>query len=303
MRRWPRSMRSHATDSSSNNTAAARELAELEISRSRFEQSAPLLAALAQQYPADTVVGDEAASVFRSLAYHDPAQIDRAVAIERNLSAADPANLDRLAAIGDTYADSTSSELNLDTQMQLTQAAPYWQRMATVHPGVADGYLQSATVFWDYFEFDRALARRSMQDENSSTIPRCLTAMRPGAIYEDKDDMAGAVKGNTLPRRSRREAMTAELGDRRSDAGRKTRIWLRWWTRRRHPRSHKHTGGSPQNALQLRASVLVALHRSAELAAMDLSSRSAASKHCGGGRRRWRASAVRISSLMRISQR
>ena len=92
-----------------DNTAAARELAELEVSRSHFEQSAPLLGTLANEYPADAAIGDEAASVFRSLAYHDPSQIERAVAIEKNLSAADPANLDRLAAIGDTYADSTSS--------------------------------------------------------------------------------------------------------------------------------------------------------------------------------------------------
>jgi transcriptional regulator with XRE-family HTH domain len=252
--------KTQAADSSSSNTDAMRELAELEVSRSHFEQSAPLLGALAQAYPADEAVGDEAASVFRSLAYHDPAQIDRAVAIEKNLSAADPANLDRLAAIGDTYADSTSSELNLDAEKQLAQAAPYWQKMAAVHPGVANGYLQSATVFWDYYEFDRALAeidaaRKQLHDP-------ALYGYEAGAIDENKDDMAGAVK----------EYVSAAIAKGSDDggasdrlatlAGRKSTAALVDQTMATAVAQH-----ATLNALQLRASVLAAQDRSTELAA------------------------------------
>jgi len=242
------------------NTAATRELAELEISRSHFEQSAPLLSALAQAYPADETVGDEAASVFRSLAYHDPAQIERAVAIEKNLLAANPANLDRLAAIGDTYADSTSSELNLDAEAQLAQAAPYWEKMAAVHPGVADGYLQSATVFWDYFEFDHALkeidtARKQLHDP-------ALYGYEAGAIDENKDDMAGAVK----------EYVSAAIAKGSDDGGASDRLATLAGRKDTAVLVDQATAAavaqSPSmNALQLRASVLAALHRSTELIA------------------------------------
>src|SRR5271154_1128220 len=70
-------------------------------------------------------------------------------------------------------------------------AAPYWRRMASVHPGLPDGYLQSATVFWDYFQFDDALAqiaaaRKQFHDPT-------LYGYEAGAIYENKNDTAKAI--------------------------------------------------------------------------------------------------------------
>jgi predicted Zn-dependent protease len=111
--------------------------------------------------------------------------------IEEHLSAADPTNLDRLAAIGDIYADSAATSLNLDAAQQLAQAAPFWRRMSAVHPGTPDGYLQSATVFWDYFQFDDALtqivtARRQFKNP-------ALYGYEAGAIEEAKRDDAHAV--------------------------------------------------------------------------------------------------------------
>ncbi len=173
------------------NPAATRELAEIDLWQSHFEQSAPLLGELAAAYPADASVGEPAASVFRSLAYYDPSQVDHAVAIEKNLWESAPSDLDRLASIGDIYADSTSTALNLDTDKQLAQAGPYWKRMSAVHPGVADGYLQSATVFWDYFEFDDALAQIAAARKQFGDA--ALYGYQAGAIYENKREYAKAV--------------------------------------------------------------------------------------------------------------
>jgi cellulose synthase operon protein C len=173
------------------NPAATRELAQLQLWQSHFEESAPLLGNLAQLYPADTGVGEDAASVFRSLAYYDPAQIEHAVAIEKHLSEADPANLDKLATIGDMYADSTAASLNLPADHQITQAAPYWRRMSTVHPGLSDGYLQSATVFWDYFQFDEAIAQ--IEAARKQFHNAALYGYEAGAIYENKRDFARAI--------------------------------------------------------------------------------------------------------------
>ena len=173
------------------NPAATHELAELDLWQSHFEASAPLFGNLAHAYPADTVIGDQASSVFRSLAYFDPRQTARAVSIQQNLTAADPANLDRLARIGDIYADSVSTDIPISTATQLATAAPYWRRIPTVHPGEPDGYLQSATIFWDYFQFDSALteiaaARKQFHDP-------VLYGYEAGAIYENKNDPAQAV--------------------------------------------------------------------------------------------------------------
>ena len=173
------------------NPAATRELADIHLWQSHFELSAPLLGELAAAYPADVVVGEPAASVYRSLAYYDPAQIDRAVTIEKNLWESDPGGVDRLATVGDIYADSTSTALNLDAEKQLAQASPYWKRMSAVHPGDADGYLQSATVFWDYFEFDEALAQ--IEAGRKQLAKPALYGYQAGAIYENKRDYARAV--------------------------------------------------------------------------------------------------------------
>jgi len=171
--------------------AASRELAEIHLWQSHFEQSAPLLGQLAGEYPSDIPLGDEAVSVFRSLAYFDPAQVTRAAAIEQHLSTADPTNLDRLATLGDIYAGSTATSLNLDATRQLAQAAPFWQRMATVHPGTPDGYLQSATIFWDYFQFDPALAQIEAARKRFNNP--ALYGYEAGAIYENKRDLPHAI--------------------------------------------------------------------------------------------------------------
>ena len=173
------------------NPAATRELAELNIWQSHFEAAAPLLGGLADQYPADPTVGDQAASVFRSLAYFDPPEARRAAVIEQHLAAADPASVDRLAAIGDIFADSTNPSLNLSTAQQLAQAAPFWRRMPEVHPGLPDGYLESATVFRDYFQFNDALAEINSARQRFHSP--ALFAYQAGAIHENQNDMVHAV--------------------------------------------------------------------------------------------------------------
>ncbi len=170
----------------SQNLAAVRELAEADLWHSHYEESAPLLGALANDYPADAEIGNQASSVYRSLAYFDPSLTARAVAVEKNLLASDPANLDRLARIGDILADDASSDAR-----QLAAAAPYWRCMPMVHPGLPDGYLQSATIFWDYFQFDDALAqiaaaRKQFHDP-------ALYGYEAGAIYENERDTGKAV--------------------------------------------------------------------------------------------------------------
>ena len=180
------------------NPAAVRELAEADIWQSHYEESAPLLGSLASDYPADAEIGNQASSVYRSLAYFDPSLTARAAAVEKNLLAYDPGDLDRLARIGDILADDASGDAR-----QLAVAAPYWRRMAMVHPGLQDGYLQSATIFWDYFQFEDALAQiaAARKQFHDST----LYGYEAGAIYENERDtgkavaeyVAAAVTGNS----------------------------------------------------------------------------------------------------------
>jgi cellulose synthase operon protein C len=164
------------------NPAAGQELADAETWRSHFEQSAPVLKALAAKYPAEPELDRTASSVFRSLAYFDPANTYIAAKIEENLSAVNPADTEILSRIGDIYAD---RELFSD-------AAPYWERIPKVAPGEAGGYLEAATIYWDYFDFDNAL--RLLNEGRNKLGNATLYGYEEGAIFEGKRDYPNAIR-------------------------------------------------------------------------------------------------------------
>ena len=168
--------------------AATRELAEADVWSSNFEQAAPLLGSVAALYPADADVGDRAVSLFRSLAYLDSsaASLQHAVAIENHLTLAQPADAERLATLGDLYAEATATGGG-----DIAAAAPYWRRIPALHPGVASGYLEAATIFWDYFQFDDALAE--LQSARQQLQQPTLYGYEAGAIAENRRDMPTAV--------------------------------------------------------------------------------------------------------------
>lgn len=176
-------LRQSAPDAASwqKNPAAADFIANADLWRSHFEESAPLLNSLAMQYPADVELGHTASSIYRSLAYFEPASTDVAAKIEDNLLQANPGDTETMARIGDIYSD----------REFFTRAAPYWERIPQVAPGQSAGYLEAATIYWDYFDFDNALrllarGRERLADPN-------LYSYEEGAIYENQRDYPRAI--------------------------------------------------------------------------------------------------------------
>lgn len=169
-------------DATRKNPAAVLFYTEANLWQSHFATAAPAAAALARVYPANATYGKQAAALYRSLAYFHPEDTARAVAIDKQLLRANPGDLNLLARIGDTYAD---RDLFL-------QAAPYWIRMGQVHPGDPQGYLQAATVFWDYFDYKNALAELT-RGRHASGNP-AQYSYEEGAIYENKHQYAQAIR-------------------------------------------------------------------------------------------------------------
>ncbi len=163
------------------NTAAVQFVAEAEAWRSHFEQAAPGFDALAAQQPADDGVAGRAAALNRSLAAFDPQLTARAVAIEEKLNQFAPRDSATLTRVGEIYAD---REL-------FGRARPYWNRIPSIEPGKPGGYLEAATVFWDYFLYDDAL--RLLEEGRKKLGDPALYAYEAGAIYENKRDYARAI--------------------------------------------------------------------------------------------------------------
>jgi len=163
------------------NPAAADFLAYANLWRSHFEESAPVLQSLAAQYPAEVEIGHTASSVFRSLAYFEPADTAIAAKIEDNLLEANPTDTETLARIGDIYSD----------RKQFAKAAPFWERIPQVAPGTPGGYLEAATIYWDYFDFENAM--RLLGKGRGRLANPSLYAYEAGAIYENQRDYPHAV--------------------------------------------------------------------------------------------------------------
>ena len=237
------------SESVAQNPAAGQYVAQAHVWRSHFEESAPVLQALAEEYPADAELGQTASSVFRSLAYFDPASTGAAVKIEEHLLAANPGSTQNLARIGDIYAD---REL-------FAKAAPYWERIPRVSPGEAGGYLEAATIYWDYFDFDNAM--RLLAEGRNKLANDALYSYEGGAIYEGKRDYPRAVQeyvkgalaaGGDSPAESRLLALATrakfhDLVDRKTQ----------------QPAA---AAGAPMTAILLRVRVLEAQNRKPELA-------------------------------------
>jgi cellulose synthase operon protein C len=164
-----------------SNPAAADFIANANLWRSHFEESAPELRSLAAQYPAEAEIARTASSVYRSLAYFDSADTAVAAKIEDNLLQANPYNTEILARIGDIYAD----------RDQFAQAAPYWERIPQVAPGKSGGYLEAATIYWDYYDFDNAL--RVLHQGRDRLLNPSLYSYEAGAIDENKHEYPKAI--------------------------------------------------------------------------------------------------------------
>ncbi|HLK69450.1 MAG TPA: hypothetical protein VKU19_38730 [Bryobacteraceae bacterium] len=164
------------------NPAAVQFVAEAEAWLSHFESAAPAERALANAYPGRSEFTGKATTLYRSLAAFDPRNTDLALAMAADEHKAAPRDTAILAKMGDILAD---REL-------FTRARTYWEQMPAAEPGRPEAWLDTATVYWDYYQFNDALrwiagARKKFGDS-------ALFAYQAGAIDENKRDFAGAVR-------------------------------------------------------------------------------------------------------------
>src|SRR5260370_34077460 len=128
--------------------------------------------------------GGGGALLDRSLATYDAAgdvkNTRTAASIEQNLTRGTPRDSAALTRLGEIYAD---REL-------FSRAKPAWDRITQIRPGEPNGYLEAATIFWDYFRFDDAL--RLIGDGRRKLDNPALFAYEAGAAHENQPDYRGA---------------------------------------------------------------------------------------------------------------
>lgn len=166
-----------ATAQTRANPAAATWVAEAEAWRSHFEVAAPYLRAVSQSYPGDISLLTRTAMMHRSLG-------NSAVALELTgaLAKAWPRESRFLTEMGEIHADGE----------RFAAAGPLFDQVARIAPGKAESWLESATLHWDYFQYDDAI--RQLTAGRQQLGQPAAFAFEMGAIYENKGQMAAALR-------------------------------------------------------------------------------------------------------------
>lgn len=164
-----------------SNLAALEFRADGEAWLTHYEAAAPVLVRLASLTPGDSVSTGRAIDVERSLAATQRGAFDSAIRLAQQDVANDPGNPNTITRVGEIYAD----------REMYSQARPWWNRVAAVRPGDKDGYLDSATVFWDYLQFNDAL--RAISESRRRLGKPSLFGYEAGAIYENEGNEKLAV--------------------------------------------------------------------------------------------------------------
>ncbi len=164
-----------------SNPAAAEFSAEAEAWLSHFEAAAPALRATADAYPGSLEDDARAESIYRSLAAYFPADTVIAAGFANRAWQAGSPDTKLLETVGDVYADKEN----------FARAATAWNAIPRVFPGKPDGYIEAATVYWDYYKFNDAL--RLIREARTKFRDPSLFGYEAGAIDEGRRDYQQAV--------------------------------------------------------------------------------------------------------------
>lgn len=132
-------------------------------------------------YPGEPQYADRLADLTRSFGQQDPKLYEESARTLDQMADIHPADHSYRIKAGEVFA-----ELG-----DFNRAAEQWNQLTRLEPGERETYLEVATVFWDYYQFDQSInvfrQLRQVTGDNS------IYAYRMGAVYEGKGDIDAAV--------------------------------------------------------------------------------------------------------------
>jgi cellulose synthase operon protein C len=148
---------------------------------SDFEKSAVFYRELTGLYPNDPEFSENFLTISRSFGQTNRNLLREAATFAQNQAESFPADESFRTRAGELQAELGDYQ----------KARENWQKIVAASAGENESYLNSATVFWDYFQFDDALVTiRSLREKSGDEN---LYAFQTGAILEAKNDKLAAV--------------------------------------------------------------------------------------------------------------
>jgi tetratricopeptide (TPR) repeat protein len=132
-------------------------------------------------YPGEPQYAERLADLTRSFGQQSDKLFEESAQVMAQMADIYPSNHAYRIKAGEAYA-----ELG-----DFKRAGAEWNKLTAREPGERNTYLEVATVFWDYYQFDEAI--RVFKELRSQTGDPTIYAYRMGAVYEGKGDMDAAI--------------------------------------------------------------------------------------------------------------
>jgi tetratricopeptide (TPR) repeat protein len=132
-------------------------------------------------YPGEPQYGDRLADLTRSFGQQSDKFYEESARVFAQMAEIYPSDHSYRIKAGEVYAQLGDFK----------RAAEQWERLIQIEPGERNTYLEVATVFWDYYQFDQAV--RVFNELRKATGDQSIYAYRLGAVYEGKGDLDSAV--------------------------------------------------------------------------------------------------------------
>jgi cellulose synthase operon protein C len=136
---------------------------------------------LALYYPGETQYADRLADLTRSFGQTSDKLYEESAKTLGKMAEVYPTKHEYRIKAGEVYAQLGDFK----------RAGEQWDSLIKLEPGERETYLEVATVYWDYYQYDQAL--RVFRDLRQATGDTNLYAYRMGAVYEGKGDMDSAI--------------------------------------------------------------------------------------------------------------
>jgi tetratricopeptide (TPR) repeat protein len=148
---------------------------------SNYEEAIAAYRELNQLYPNTPEFAERLISFTRSFGQHDRGLLKESGDAARALADAVPAAADYRTRAGEIQAELSD----------YTQARTEWEKLIAIGRGAPETYYDTATIYWDYFQYDDALRtikalRRQTNDDNRY-------AFQVGVILEGKHQLRDAL--------------------------------------------------------------------------------------------------------------
>jgi len=132
-------------------------------------------------YPGEPQYADRLADLTRSLGQQSNQLYEEAARVSAQMAGIYPEVHAYRIKAGEVYAQLGDFK----------RAGEQWDKLIQLEPGERNTYLEVATVFWDYYQFDQAV--RVFKDLRNVTGDQTIYAYRLGAVYEGKGDLDSAI--------------------------------------------------------------------------------------------------------------